>query len=262
MVERKAGKRGMLSFRREAVKFRFDSYILLDKLPALPKTFGHVSNRPPWGAWNMFGNDKYGDCVMAGAAHEEMHWAHSTQKSMPRFTDDVIIRQYLRLAGGADVGLDPVAAASHRRNYGITDADGRVYKIKAYALIDSLIELAYSSYLFDAAAVGMFLPKSSEKRFVAHQPWDDVSEDPDPQGGHYVPIIGKSSAGLWVCVTWGQLQGISDAFLEKYCFGAGAGGLAYFSKNYLLASGKSPEAFDEAQLDADLATIPNLPKGG
>jgi hypothetical protein len=88
--------------------------------------------------------------------------------------------------------------------------------------------------------------------------WDDVSHPPDPNAGHYVPVVGKNSRGYFVVVTWGEIQGVSDDYLQKYCFGAGAGGLAYFSRSYLLNSGKSPEAIDEAQLDADLTAISNL----
>jgi hypothetical protein len=263
MPDRIAGKRGMRTFRREAVSFKLKNYLITDKLPQLPKGgFGHVSRHPPGSGWGMLANDQYGCCVLAGAGHEEMHWATSTHKPLPDFTDAVIAKQYLNLTGGEDTGLDPVATASMRRSVGLKDANGKTYKLKAYALIDTLEELAYAAYLFNAAGVGFYLPQSAEMRFSKHLPWDETSDPPQYDMGHYVPIIGKNSVGLWIGVTWGALQGISDDFIQKYSFSAGGGGLAYFSENYLLDSGETPESFDEAQLDADLAAIPNLPKGG
>jgi len=250
----------MKNFRKHDVPLKFRNYLNTTQLPMVPKAFGHVSNTPPGrqSAWGMLGNDQYGCCVLAGAAHEEMMWASASHHQVPMFTTQSIVGQYMRLTGGSDTGLDPVSVAKVRQTVGIVDANRNVYKIKAFGLIDSLQELEYAVYLFGAAGIGLFLPSSCTQQFESHEPWDDLSKPVDLNAGHYVPIVGKNSQGLWVCVTWNELQGITDAYLKKYCFDGGAGGLAFFSKSYLLDTGKSPEAFDEAQLDADLLTIPGL----
>lgn len=259
---REAGQRGMGLFRKEAVGFKVSNYMIEAALPTLPKAgFGHVGRAAPGGDWKMLGNNKYGDCVLAGAAHEEMHWANSANHPIPNFTDEVIIQQYLEMTGGADNGLDPVEAAKYRRRTGLVDANGRTYRIKSYALIDSIEELAYTCYLFDVAAVGLYLPSNAEDQFDASEPWDDLTHPADPNRGHYVPVIGRNSHGLWICVTWRRHQAISDRYLKKYCFGANSGALAYLSKSYLRDTGKTPEAFNEAQLDADLEKVAALPHG-
>jgi len=259
MTERKAGKLGMKNFRRNDVKLKFRTYLNTAALPNVPARFGHVSNTPPGGyaTWGMLGNDKYGCCVLAGAAHEQMLWQAATHRNIPEFTAQNIVGQYLRLTDGEDNGLDPVTVANYRRTVGISDSNGTNYRIKAYALVDSLHELEYAVYLFGAVGIGFFLPPSAQPQFMAHHMWDDVGHSPDPNAGHYVPIVGRMG-GHWVAITWGELQGITDDYMQKYSFDAGGGGIAYFSRSYLLDSGKSPEAIDEAALDEDLKAIPGI----
>jgi len=258
MSERIAGMRGMLPFHPEDVKLKFGKYLNEAALPNIPRAFGHIGNIPPGGDWQMYGNDRYSDCVVAGACHEEMYWAHATRKALPRFTTGSVVQEYMTLTGGQDAGLDPVEVARYRRNQGIADADGKRHQIKAFALIDSVSELEYAVYLYGAAGVGVYLPKSADRQFERHLQWDDLSEPINPAGGHYICIIAKNRFNLFVAVTWGNLQGISADYLKKYCFDAGAGGLAYFSKSYLLENGLSPESINEAQLDDDLSAISNL----
>jgi len=65
-------KLGKKPARPGAVKFKFANFLLKPKLPTPPKVFGHEGLI---GAnWAVLGNDHYGDCVWAGAAHETMLW--------------------------------------------------------------------------------------------------------------------------------------------------------------------------------------------
>lgn len=250
----------MASFDASAAKLKFGDYLIEPKLPELPKGgFGHVYANVSGGLAQFYGNQKYGDCVLAGAAHEECHWAKSTGKLEPAFTEANIISQYLKLAGGKDVGLDPVAVARHRVSHGISDAQGKVYKIKAFALIDNLDQLAYGCYLFDLVGIGAYMPDSAEQLFAKHMPWTDISQPPNKNRGHYFPALGRNRNGIWVNSTWADYQGASDDWIKKYCFDAGGGALVYFSKNYLTESGKSREGFNEAQLDQDLKAITRQP---
>jgi hypothetical protein len=52
-------------------------------------------------------------------------------------------------------------------------------------------------------------------------------------------------------VTWGRLQAVTDKFWQKYFLG----GVAYFSPEYLLANGVSPEGIKEADLDTAIASL-------
>jgi hypothetical protein len=65
-------KLGKKPARPGAVKFKFANFLVKPKLPTPPKVFGHEGLI---GAnWEVRGNDHYGDCVWAGAAHETMLW--------------------------------------------------------------------------------------------------------------------------------------------------------------------------------------------
>jgi hypothetical protein len=57
--------------------------------------------RPP-----MDGNDKYGDCTMAGVAHLIEAWNTLYKKSLPVPSDKQVVAEFLKLNGGqTDVGL-------------------------------------------------------------------------------------------------------------------------------------------------------------
>lgn len=242
-------KRGMLPWQPEDVKLKMSSYVT--PLPMVPKTFGHVRSAAPSGGWGMLGNDQVGDCVLAGAAHEQMVWAWATDTTVPRFTGTDVITQYHYLTGGQDTGLDPIAVARWRCTNGFVDTDGVIHKIKAYASVANRVEAEVAVYLFGACGLGLALPDTAEEQFQGREPWDDLDSMSDPKKGHYVPMVGKNSRGNYMVVTWGRLQAMTPQYFDRYV----VGGLCYFSLEYLTATGKSPELFDEAQLDADLAAL-------
>ena len=253
--EHRTLKRGLLPYRPDSIAFKFGDYINKAKLPTLPKTFGHVTNVPPTPvgtdqrAWGMLGNDQYGDCVMAGAAHETMLWAMATKRPVPYFAADGIVQQYFQLSGGTDSGLDMTMAAKWRRDVGLTDGHGRVHKVKAYTEVNNVDDLLMAAYLFGAAGLGLEMPDSAERQFRQGHVWDEIDEE--PSGGHYVPVMGLNRAGNIVLNTWNNIQAATRQFVEKYMMV----GVAYFSEEYLLANGLSPELINEAALEDDLSAL-------
>jgi len=243
--------RGMTEWEPEAIKLKFGNYLVRSQLPQVPKTFGHVRRAAPPGGWGMLGNDINGDCVLAGAAHEVMTWAWATEQAIPSFTPANVLKQYFELTGGKDAGLNPIATAKWRVSTGLTDANDGVHTVKAFGSIDSLSDLELAVYLYGVAGIGLALPDNAEQQFVNNSPWNDLSSDPNPKNGHYVPCVGKNSQGNLMVVTWGRLHALTPDYFDKYAVGA----IVFFSREYLLETGKSPEAFDEAQLDADLAAL-------
>ena len=78
-------KLGKKPARPGAVKFKLANYLEKLKLPTPPKVFGHEGLI---GAnWGMLGNDQYGDCVWAGAAHETMLWNKEAARTVT-FSND------------------------------------------------------------------------------------------------------------------------------------------------------------------------------
>jgi len=245
-------KRGCL-LPKEPPKLKLRDYLVRPMLPKVPKVFGHLTAAAPPGGWSMLGNNNKGDCVMAGAAHETMLWAWATNRSIPKFDTAGVVGQYLNLTGGADTGLDPVSAAQWRQNVGITDADGKVHKIDAYVQIENVDELKLAGYLFGCAGQCWSLPDTAEDQFSAGQVWNDLSGPPDPDEGHYTPFGGVNSVGNLEFLTWGQIQGASEAYTAKYMVTNGC--IAYLSQEYLLATGLSPEAINWGDLEADLQEV-------
>lgn len=254
-------KRGLLPQRPGAIKLRFRDYIKLPALPPLPPIFG-CTITPPAG-WGMDANDEVGDCVIAGFNHSDMLWRVATARAVPPFTDASALADYSRAlvaTGGSpydpsdpstDTGLDMQAAADWWRTTGITDAAGHKHKIRAYAAVETVQELLYAAFLFGAAGLGVNLPDTAEEQFAAGHAWDDVTSP--STGGHFIPVIGRNTNGNLVIVTWGKTHELTPQFAAARMMPPALG---LFSTDYLAAgTGLSPGAFNEAQLDADLADL-------
>lgn len=244
-------KRGMSSFKIDDIPLKFSSYLNRSKLPKVPMPFGHVLKNNPQGGWGMLGNDQYGDCTIAGIAHGNMVWNWAAGNGIPPYSDKEIIDQYMKLSGGVDSGLDPADVAQWWQNHGLVDAAGKTHKIRSFTSVDNVDDAIEAAYLFGFSGLALMMPANAEDQFSAGHVWDDTSGHPSPNEGHFIPLVGANSAGDYMVVTWGALHGVTKAWLEKYM----VGGIAYTSQEYMMASGLSPEGFDFAQLDADLASL-------
>ena len=134
------------------------------------------------------------------------------------------------------------------RDVGITDADGHVHKIDAFVAIESVDDLLMATYLCGSGGCGLALPASAENQFEAGQVWDDLKSE--PTGGHYVPCVGFMGGHL-VVVTWGELQGMTRA----YCQERMEDGVCCLSREYMLASGLSPELINWSALMNDVQAL-------
>ena len=231
-------------------------------IPAPPATFGFDHAVAP-DAWGMLGNDAYGDCVWAGACHEHMLLTatQTTLRPSPstaRFTAADALSDYAACTGfdpatGAnDNGTDVHQAMSYRKNRGVLDADGKRHKIGAYLSLTpgDMTELAEALYLFECVGIGFEFPQSAMDQFNAGQRWSVVPGSPI-EGGHYVPIVSKHGSLSVKCVTWGQLQGMSQPFYKKY----NDESFCFVSVDALNDQGLTARGFDIATLNADLAAL-------
>jgi hypothetical protein len=193
------------------VKLKFRDFLDRTALPALPKgNFGHDSLVTNWG---MLGNDKYGDCVWAGASHEEMLWLREAGVSETQverlFTEQTALRAYSEVTGfdpnnpDTDQGTDMEQAAAYRRKTGLPDSRGMRHKIGAYVALDpgNITELWYAAWLFDGVGIGVEFPSQWMDAFNKGPKglWDHVSH-PKIDGGHYITGVGRH--GNLNIVTW------------------------------------------------------------
>lgn len=244
-------KLGKLPARKDAVKFKLTNY--LTTLPTPPAKAGHQNLVLDWEG--MLGNDQYGDCVLAGAAHETILWNDEAKQSV-LFDEKSVLSDYSAVTGfnpndpNTDQGTDMQVAASYRRKTGVVDASGKRHQVAAYLALTAgdATQLKQAIYLFSNVGIGIKFPKSAMAQFNAGKPWSVVSKSPI-EGGHYVPAVGYDSKYVYV-VTWGKLQPMTWGFFKKYCDEA----IVYLS-NEMLIGGKSIEGFDATQLQTDLKAL-------
>lgn len=255
-MDLRLGKTPATHDRRDLLMARYTKDVAL---PLLPTTdLGHQGLVPTWG---MLGNDAYGDCVWAGAAHETMLWTAEGSAAVP-FTEPVVLSDYSAVTGfktsdpNTDQGTNMRDAMNYRVKTGVLDAAGKRHKIGAYVAITpgDVTQLKTSIYLFSSAAVGIEFPGSAMDQFNAGKPWT-VVKGASVEGGHYVPVVGYLvKQDMFVCVTWGKAQLVAPTFLKKYM----DEGYAALSAEFLRA-GMSPEGFDTAALTEDVAELGGKP---
>jgi hypothetical protein len=250
----KLGKKPARPWAAPGGKFRLGAYLTAaPALPATPLVFGHQNLITEWG---MLANDRYGDCVWAGAAHETMLYNKEAGGTVA-FTDANVLADYAAVTGfnpgdlATDQGTDVQDAAAYRRKTGIVDSAGKRHTIAAYLALDpgNLSHLLTAAYLFSAAGIGLSLPASAFDQAKKAEPWEVVPGSPN-EGGHYVPLIGRLAGGMLVCVSWGGQQLLTESFFQTFCDEA----VAYVSKEDLVNQ-KSPDGFAYADLIADLAVL-------
>jgi hypothetical protein len=248
----------------------FAQYRTSEPLPSHPKHFGHeklVAAK----AWQMLGNGPdstvapgflgAGDCVFAGGDHETMLWTIESG-SAAAFTGANAIHDYSAVTGynphapldpngenPTDNGTNVRDALKYRRKTGLTDAHGQRHKIGAYVALElgNMDELLEALYLFGVVGIGFAFPNSAMDQFNSGKPWS-VVPGPAPRDGHYVPLVAYRQT--LECVTWGRIQKMTTEFYKKYCDEAWA-----ILSPEMLASGKSPEGFNLAQLQKDLSGL-------
>lgn len=88
------------------------------------------------GKWPILGNDKYGCCTFAGIARIGMARAAARGKVLS-ISDKAVINAYLDSTGGEDSGQQPVNALQHVLTHGIKCDDGSLYKVLAYARVET-----------------------------------------------------------------------------------------------------------------------------
>ncbi len=199
----------------------------------------------------MFGNDQYGDCVMAGRAHQTLRFEKAEKNKLIAISDNDVLHEYFNETGGTDSGLVVLDSLKEWRSTGWIAAKKR-YQIKAFAQINQAkrVEVKRAVFMDIGVGLGFTLPDAALTQFYAGKPWAVVSGNagqPNPKNGHYVYVPGYTTIGP-VCVTWGRKQQMSWAFLAKYCDEA-------YAIIDAIDTTKKKRGMDTAKLDAFLAAL-------
>jgi hypothetical protein len=239
----------------------YDGHFLLERAVApgfsVPARFGHGTLLKEWG---MLGNDSVGDCVFAGAAHETMLLSRIGSGPKAFFGPSAVLRDYSAVTGydprdpSSDQGTDVREALKYRVKTGIlSDKPERTrHKIAAYARLSpgQWDELMKAVYLFGFVGIGVEFPQSAMEQFNDSEPWDVVPGSPI-EGGHYIPVVGRSSSDVAGVLTWGKRISMTRRFYETYCDEA----WVMLSSEDLKKSGRNERGLDYDTLYQALAAI-------
>lgn len=223
-------------------------------LPAPPASVNWAGNIANWG---MMLNDKYGNCTCACGGHLVMVWTDAETGTPVVVPDEAVLAMYEAVSGfnpatGAnDNGAVISQVLRHWHKHGLNG-----HRIAGYAYVDPTNEtlLKQAVNLFGGLDIGLALPVSAQAQ--VGQIWDvpvggaQGAGQPGSWGGHCVPIVGYSDAGL-TCVTWGQLQSMTWNFFNTYADEA----WAVLSPDWTVKNGVSPEGFNAGQLVDDLRQL-------
>lgn len=260
MVDHRLMKLGKKPAKVDSRTLKLAKYFL-SSLPPAPAAVDWTSGITDWG---MMLNDSLGDCTIAGCGHAEQVWS-AARGGEYTLSDAAILQKYEQWCGYVDgdpstdqggVEVDVLNDWRRRAFYG--------HLLYAYADPDpaNLEHVKQAINLFGGVYIGIALPLSAQ----GQNPWDVSTGDnaiPGSWGGHavFVPKYETQADGtvLFSCITWGELQGITEAF---WLYNDSVNGPyidevhALIAPEFLsLKTGATPEGLDLDTLKADLTLI-------
>jgi hypothetical protein len=183
----------------------------------------------------MDGNDTYGDCGEAMAAHgDNIFTFRQGQGTESTFTDAALVAQYEKVSGG-DNGLDEEEVVNSIWKVGIAG--------NAAAVITDALDIDVTNVPLAQFAIDQFylicmawsVPDAFIQGFATGTVWPNAGK-PDPNNGHFVPLadiggplavapggvgFGGTLNGFYRLWTWGTWCWVSPAFVasvDPACF--------------------------------------------
>lgn len=200
---------------RRDLRFRA---VMLDRAPKVPAAYDFDT---PYRdiPLPMFRNDELGDCVIAGRAHQTLRFERREQGRIIPIADADVTHEYFTETGGTDDGLVVADSLALWRRHGWQVGD-KFYRILGYARVDHRkpADVRQAVFSHDGIGLGVQLPLAAQVQMQAGRPWSVTTGKGSrvgSWGGHYVYCCGYTPAGP-VCVTWGQKQQMTWAWLAKY----------------------------------------------
>jgi hypothetical protein len=217
---------------------------------------------------NIYGNDKLGDCVIAGIGHVV---GVLTAGAGDPFLYNLgqIIALYSAIGGynpsappdangqnPTDQGCDEVTALNYWENNG---APAGQHKIAGWLSVNAAdrVEVRTALWLFENLYFGLELPDAwvNPMPDAAGFVWNAAGA-PDPQNGHCVVGVGYNAEGITID-TWGMLGQMTNAAVQRYATSHAHGALYTVVSQDAVAKAtqKAPSGFDWSQLIADFDSM-------
>lgn len=248
-------KLGRAPVRDDERTLRLATYLDAPALPPAPRARDWLSKVR---SWEMYDNDRIGDCVPAGAAHLITAWTANDGGPPVVPTDADVISAYTAIAGydpatgAGDNGCVMLDALNYWRTRGIGG-----HRIGAYVRVDvrDHAQVKQAINLFGGLYCGAALPLAARSQLSGWL-WRTSrggpvgAYAPGSWGGHCIHVGAYKTASL-SCTTWGRTMGLTWSWWDTYVEEA----YAVLSPDWLGPDGKSPTGLDITALTADLARV-------
>jgi hypothetical protein len=199
----------------------------------IPEVFDFDKDRAPI-PLRVWGNDNWGDCVIAGEANQIFRLERVEQRRTVVLTDADAIKRYQSLTGSKEAGDDLdqglVVLDSmrdwHHNGFHVDGIDKvrwpRAYEIAAYGELEPTDEqqLRAACYLMHGVHFGLWLPRAAQQ-MTREGVWHyDGQTGPEWEagswGGHLVYSKAFNPDAMEI-LTWGEKVMVTNEFLAKYC---------------------------------------------
>ena len=177
------------------------TYYVAGDLPKAPPKV----DVPAVDEWGMLGNDRYGDCGVAGIQHGLQTHAAIVNMDERFPSEQEVIDYYLAYTNGDDSGVVLHDFLEYVRRNKFHDKTVQAY---APVTVQDVPTLQTAIWLYGFAYAGITVTAGMQDAFGKEKPWDAEACDGKPVGGHCVPIVGYDDQFLY-CVTWGGVQAIT-----------------------------------------------------
>lgn len=250
MLDPRTLKLGKRPARHDPRTLRLGKYLRPATVAASP---GHLHLETKVAQWPIYGNDRYGDCVFADIGHQIEAWTAdaNTEQSV---TDADVLGAYSAVTGfnpndpNSDRGTVWLDALNYWRKTGVGG-----HRIAGYVSVT--VDKAHArtaTWLFGGLQLGIDLPITAKAQIGKVWTVGRGSDGwPGSWGGHATPVLGYDASHLFV-ITWGAVQRMTWGFFNRYVDESYA---ALSTEWISQVTQRSPEGFDLATLQADLASI-------
>lgn len=173
---------------------------------------------------HMWGNDDYGDCVLAAQANGTVRNERVETGRTPKITDEDVVARYKAMTGcqspgdAHDNGLVMLEALRNwRAGWSVGN---KTYQIAAFGQVNhsDAASLRRCCYLFNGLQLGFNLPMNAQQG-THNGLWDSVpgaGSQPGSWGGHAVYCKRFDADSIYV-LTWGREVRVTNSFINNYC---------------------------------------------